>query len=100
MPKFKNVSPYGDLDLPLVGRVIEFGEIFEVTDRQAKGLEGQLFHWEPVDAPATAPTIVELKAALTDAGLPTDGKKADLATRLAEHLTTSAASTDPMGDPA
>ena len=28
--KFKNVSPLGDLDLPVLGRIVKAGETFEV----------------------------------------------------------------------
>lgn len=35
MPKIKNVSPFGDLDIPLLGRVVEAGQTVEVTDEQA-----------------------------------------------------------------
>lgn len=41
MPKFKNVSPLGALDLALVGKVVEPGEVIEVTSTQARHLEGQ-----------------------------------------------------------
>lgn len=48
MPAFKNVSPYGDLDLPLIGRVVKAGETFEVTAEQAKALAGQDDNFQPV----------------------------------------------------
>jgi hypothetical protein len=48
MPKFRNVSPYGDLELPLVRRVVAAGEVFEVTPEQAKHLAGQDENFEPV----------------------------------------------------
>lgn len=35
MPKIKNVSPFGDLDIPLLGRVVGAGSVVEVTDEQA-----------------------------------------------------------------
>ena len=35
MPKIKNVSPFGDLDIPLLGRVVSAGATVEVTDEQA-----------------------------------------------------------------
>lgn len=47
MPKFKNVSPLGALDLPLVGRVVAHGEVIEVPVDKAKHLQGQA-DWEPV----------------------------------------------------
>lgn len=48
MPKLKNVSPYGDLDIPLLGRVVAAGEVFEVTTEQAKHLKGQDENFQPV----------------------------------------------------
>lgn len=52
MPRFRNVSPYGALDLPLIGRTVEAGETFEVTPEQARHLKGQDDNFAPVkDAP-------------------------------------------------
>ena len=48
MHKFKNVSNQGDLDLPLIGRVIVAGEVFEVTADQAELLSAQPDVWQPV----------------------------------------------------
>jgi hypothetical protein len=45
--KFKNVSPLGALELPLVGRVVARGEVVQVTAAQAKHLTGQA-DWQPV----------------------------------------------------
>ena len=50
MPKFRNVSPLGALELPLVGRVVERGEVISVTAAQAKHLAGQTDVWQPVKA--------------------------------------------------
>lgn len=47
MPKFKNVSPLGALDLALVGKVVDPGEVIEVSAAQALHLEGQA-DWEAV----------------------------------------------------
>ena len=46
--KFKNISPLGDLDLPLLQRVVKAGETIEVNADQAIHLEGQSDTWEPV----------------------------------------------------
>lgn len=48
MPKFKNVSSSGDLELPLVGRVVEAGEVFEVSDEQGLLLVDQPALWAPI----------------------------------------------------
>ncbi len=54
--KFKNVSPLGALDLPLLGRVVGPGEVIEVTAEQAKHLDGQIAAWQPVKAASTNDT--------------------------------------------
>lgn len=46
--KFRNVSPQGDLELPLVGRVVAFGEVIDVTKEQARLIQGQTDVWQPV----------------------------------------------------
>lgn len=46
MPSFTNVSPQGDLELPLIGRVVAAGETFEVTADQAALLEKQPDVWK------------------------------------------------------
>lgn len=53
MPHLKNVSPYGDLEIPLLRRVVKAGEVFEVTDEQAERLAGQDENYKPVPAPKT-----------------------------------------------
>lgn len=46
--QFTNVSPQGDLELPLLGRVITAGETFEVTPAQGALLEKQPDLWQLV----------------------------------------------------
>lgn len=48
----RNVSPRGDLDIPLVRRVVPAGEVFEVTADQARRLLEQSGNFEPADAEA------------------------------------------------
>lgn len=50
MPTLKNISPYGALDIPLLGRVVEAGEVFDVTPEQARHLAGQDENFEKVTA--------------------------------------------------
>lgn len=52
MPKIKNVSPFGDLDVPLLGRVVASGETVEVTDEQAELLLQQPDNYRAVGAAA------------------------------------------------
>jgi len=41
MPKIKNVSPVGDLDVPLLRRIVHAGEVVDVTEEQAARLTEQ-----------------------------------------------------------
>jgi len=66
MKLIKNVSPFGDVDSPLLGRSVEAGAVIEVTDEQAFDLLFQPLHWEAADAPA----IKAAKASAT----PKDGE--------------------------
>lgn len=54
MTTIKNVSPLGELDVPLLGRVLEAGEVIEVDDDIAERLLPQAGNYEPVDATAKA----------------------------------------------
>ncbi len=49
--RLKNTSPLGLLDLPLIGRVLEPGEVFEVADDLAAALLDQPDNFKA--APAT-----------------------------------------------
>lgn len=72
MPKIKNISPCGDLDVPLLRRVIETGETVEVTKDQAERLLAQPDNFEPVDK-AAKDIQADLNAPATDdAGTPAD----------------------------
>jgi hypothetical protein len=62
MPVIKNVSPIGALDIPLLRRVVEFGEEVEVSVEQATVLLDQEANYEPVDKSAKA-ILVKIKAA-------------------------------------
>lgn|GEM_PF-1090837 len=50
--KIRNTSPLGDLDVPLLGRVVKAGEVAEVSTTQAERLLPQVDNWQPVDAAA------------------------------------------------
>lgn len=52
--KLRNVSPLGDLDIPLMRRTIEHGEEFEATADQAANLLLQPANFEPADDAAEA----------------------------------------------
>jgi len=61
MPKLKNTSPLGALDVPLLRRVVEADEVFEVTEDQARVLLLQHDNYQPADKAAKT-----LAAALAD----------------------------------
>lgn len=48
MPQIRNDSPIGDLDVPLLRRVVEAGETVTVTDEQAGRLLPQEI-WSAID---------------------------------------------------
>lgn len=52
MPKIKNISPLGALDVPLLRAVLESDEIVTVTEDQARALLQQPDNFEPADRPA------------------------------------------------
>lgn len=45
----RNVSPRGDLDVPLLRRVVLAGEAVDVTPEQAQALLPQEDNWQPAD---------------------------------------------------
>lgn len=61
MPKIKNVSPFGDLDVPLLGQIVEHGNIVEVTAEQAEILLQQEANWQPVKRGTTTAQEDETK---------------------------------------
>lgn len=54
MPRLKNISPLGALDVPLLRTVVEAGQVFEVADEQARVLLHQPGNYEPADKAAKA----------------------------------------------
>lgn len=83
MPKIKNISPRGDLDVPLLRRIVAAGETVDVTVEQAGRLLAQAANFAPADdaaaklappgKPATAPAA---KARRTRAASKRTGKNA------------------------
>ena len=62
MPTIRNVNPIGDVDVPLLRRVVARGEAVDVTDDQAARLLPQQDNWVLVDAahePLAAPVAVD-----------------------------------------
>lgn len=54
MTIIKNVSPLGELDVPLLGRFLKAGEEIEVSDEVAERLLPQAENYQPVDDGAKA----------------------------------------------
>ena len=52
--KIKNVSPRGDLDVPLLGVVVPAGESVTVSPEAAARLLPQVGNWAPADKAAEA----------------------------------------------
>jgi len=50
MAKFRNVSSVGDLDVPVLGRVVKAGEVFEVPADLGESFAAQADVWQPVTA--------------------------------------------------
>lgn len=65
MAKVKNISPFGDLEVPALGIEVLAGEVVEVSDDAAASLLDQPFHWESADgasaSKATATPTTEEK---------------------------------------
>lgn len=54
MPKLKNISPLGELDVPLLDRILDAGEEFDVSAETAEKLLPQAENYQPVDDEAHA----------------------------------------------
>jgi len=49
MAKVKNISPFGDLEVPALGIEVLAGEVVEVSDDAVAALLDQPLHWESAD---------------------------------------------------
>lgn len=45
--RVRNVSPYGDLDVPLLGAIVASGATVDVSDAHAAILLDQADNWQP-----------------------------------------------------
>lgn len=66
--RIKNISSQGELDVPLLGRIVGAGETVDVSEDQALALLAQHSNFEPDDKPARAITTKHDEARA--AGLP------------------------------
>lgn len=74
--QFKNISKFGDIDLPLIGRIVEAGEIFEATPDQSELLILQPDLWQPIQPDdLTTLTLADLKAIAKQRDIDTTGLK-------------------------
>ena len=48
--QLKNTSPLGSIDLPLIGRTLAAGEVFDVPDKVGAALLEQIGNYEAVKA--------------------------------------------------
>lgn len=64
MPKIRNVSPVGALDIPLIRAVVDADEVFEVSDEHAARLLVMAANFTPEDdaAHAIAATVLPAPA--------------------------------------
>lgn len=77
MPRLKNISPLGALDVPLLRRVVEADEIIDVTEDQARVLLQQPDNYQPTDK-ATKTLAADLTAQQdTDEATSHDGTNED-----------------------
>lgn len=60
MPTLRNVSPYGALEIPLLGRVVGAGEEFDVSDEQAERLLPQAENYQLVTKPKKSTATSEV----------------------------------------
>jgi hypothetical protein len=57
MSKFKNVSPMGDLEVPVLGRTVKAGDTVEVPAEFADGFAAQTDVWKLVGSVPVAPVV-------------------------------------------
>lgn len=57
MALIKNVSPFGDLEVPLLGMSILAGETVDVPDEIAQSMLEQPFHWASGDSKKSTTTV-------------------------------------------
>lgn len=77
MPRIKNVSPLGALDVPLLRRVVEAEEIVDVTEDQARVLLLQADNYQPTDKAAKAIAADLAAEQDTDGADAPDGQETD-----------------------
>ena len=59
MATLRNINPLGAVDLPLIGRTLEAGEVFDVPDSAAAVLLEQTGNYEPVPSKKSTSKVKE-----------------------------------------
>jgi hypothetical protein len=57
MALIKNVSPFGDLEVPSLGLTVLAGETVDVPDELAQAMLEQPFHWASGDSKKSTTTV-------------------------------------------
>lgn len=65
MPTIRNVNPIGEVDVPLLRRIVGRGEAVDVTDAQAEHLLLQVGNWQPVETPVEAAPAADTTEGVT-----------------------------------
>jgi hypothetical protein len=85
--RLRNINPLGEVDLPLIGRTLEAGEVFEIDDERGNALLEQAGNYELVREPK--PPTAKAKAR---------AEAERLAAAEAERLAADGDTTDPTDD--
>ncbi len=99
MTNIKNISPIGDLDVPLLGGIVKAGETVDVAPEHAERLLRQVDVWqladvEPAQRPADTASKAEWLAHATHLGV-------EGATKMTKpELVTATMPASPQGDDA
>ncbi|ALV45829.1 hypothetical protein MB46_10390 [Arthrobacter alpinus] len=68
----RNISPLGDLDVPLLNQIVQAGDKVKVNKEQGEQLLLQTSNWEPVSS--GQPPVGDLDKDLDAGGVPTEGE--------------------------
>lgn len=84
MTQIQNVSPLGAIEVPLLGRILDAGEIVDVSPEHADILLEQPGNYALVDQPTEKQ---QLQAQARELGLPATGTVAQRKARILDHAT-------------
>lgn len=75
MVALRNINPLGAVELPLIGRVLDAGEVFDIADDLGAALLEQVGNYELATEPA-APDVPAPAAEPTTTDVPQEGGSA------------------------